>query len=141
MGGQKKAPCGAQWRRCVQVGELRVSLEDARRRLGAQSRDLQQQWRRGVTLGDTVRLLGDINLVVDSPQRVQRLEEAKAGRVSQPPRSSLSLSEHHISTWSHAQGWCVPPFLGWRQWTALLVAAILLSTFPLRHNWRNPEPE
>jgi hypothetical protein len=71
--------CKAQEPLCVQVGSLRVSLEDARRRLGAQSRDLQQQWRRGVTLGDTVRLLGDINLVVDSPQRVQRLEEAKAG--------------------------------------------------------------
>ena len=61
-----------------QVDKLRSALEDARRRLGAQSRGLQQQWRRGVTLGDTVRLLGDVSLVVDSPQRVQRLEDAKA---------------------------------------------------------------
>lgn len=62
----------------LQVEKLRVCLEEARRRLGAQSRSLQQQWRRGITLGDTVRLLSDINAIVDAPQRVQKLEEAKA---------------------------------------------------------------
>jgi hypothetical protein len=62
----------------AQVEKLRTCLEEARRRLGAQSRSLQQQWRRGVTLGDTVRLLSDINSIVDAPQRVQKLEEAKA---------------------------------------------------------------
>jgi len=61
-----------------QVEKLKVCLEEARRRLGAQSRSLQQQWRRGITLGDTVRLLGDINSISDAPQRVQKLEEAKA---------------------------------------------------------------
>ncbi|KAK9815816.1 hypothetical protein WJX72_010122 [[Myrmecia] bisecta] len=60
-----------------QVDTLRSSLEDAKRRLGAQSRNLQQQWRRSVTLGDIVRLLTDIQSVVDIPQRVQKLEEAK----------------------------------------------------------------
>lgn len=61
-----------------QVEKLKVCLEEARRRLGAQSRSLQQQWRRGITVGDTVRLLGDINSISDAPQRVQKLEEAKA---------------------------------------------------------------
>ncbi|BDA48578.1 probable exocyst complex component 4 at N-terminal half [Coccomyxa sp. Obi] len=60
-----------------QVEKLRICLEEARRRLGAQSRSLQQQWRRGITLGDTVRLLGDVNSISDAPQRVQKLEEAK----------------------------------------------------------------
>eukprot|EP00891_Asterochloris_glomerata_P001519 jgi/Astpho2/1519/Aster-x0067 len=59
------------------VDTLRVSLEDAKRRLGAQSRNLQQQWRRSVTLGDTVRLLADVRSVVDIPEKLQRLEEAK----------------------------------------------------------------
>ena len=54
-----------------------MCLEGARRRLGAQSSSLQQQWRRGITLGDTVRLLGDIKAVVDAPQRVHKLEETK----------------------------------------------------------------
>ena len=60
-----------------QVEKLRICLEEARRRLGAQSRSLQQQWRRGITLGDTARLLGDVNSISDAPQRVQKLEEAK----------------------------------------------------------------
>ena len=55
-----------------------MSLEDARRRMGAQSRSLQQHWRRGITMGDTVRLLSDIHSIVDTPQRLQKLEEAKA---------------------------------------------------------------
>ena len=63
---------------CAQVKKLKVSLEDARRRMGAQSRSLQQHWRRGITMGDTVRLLSDIHSIVDTPQRLQRLEEAKA---------------------------------------------------------------
>ena len=63
---------------CTQVKKLKVSLEDARRRMGAQSRSLQQHWRRGITMGDTVRLLSDIHSIVDTPQRLQRLEEAKA---------------------------------------------------------------
>ena len=45
--------------------------------MGAQSRTLQQHWRRGITMGDTVRLLSDINSIVDTPQRLQKLEEAK----------------------------------------------------------------
>ncbi len=61
----------------IQVEKLRICLEEARRRLGAQSRSLQQQWRRGITLGDTARLLGDVNSISDAPQRVQKLEEAK----------------------------------------------------------------
>ncbi|CAL5223746.1 g6307 [Coccomyxa viridis] len=60
-----------------QVKKLKASLEDARRRMGAQSRTLQQHWRRGITMGDTVRLLSDINSIVDTPQRLQKLEEAK----------------------------------------------------------------
>lgn len=59
-----------------------MCLEEARRRLGAQSRSLQQQWRRGITLSDTVRLLGDVNSISDAPQRVQKLEEAKACPIS-----------------------------------------------------------
>ena len=35
------------------------------------------QWRRSVTLGDTVRLLADVRSVVDIPEKLQRLEEAK----------------------------------------------------------------
>ena len=62
----------------AQVKKLKSSLEDARRRMGAQSRTLQQHWRRGITMGDTVRLLSDINSIVDTPQRLQKLEEAKA---------------------------------------------------------------
>lgn len=62
---------------CAQVKKLKASLEDARRRMGAQSRTLQQHWRRGITMGDTVRLLSDINSIVDTPQRLQKLEEAK----------------------------------------------------------------
>ena len=62
----------------AQVKKLKASLEDARRRMGAQSRTLQQHWRRGITMGDTVRLLSDINSIVDTPQRLQKLEEAKA---------------------------------------------------------------
>lgn len=46
--------------------------------MGAQSRTLQQHWRRGITMGDTVRLLSDINSIVDTPQKLQKLEEAKA---------------------------------------------------------------
>ena len=61
----------------AQVKKLKASLEDARRRMGAQSRTLQQHWRRGITMGDTVRLLSDINSIVDTPQRLQKLEEAK----------------------------------------------------------------
>jgi hypothetical protein len=63
---------------CKQVKKLKANLEDARRRMGAQSRSLQQHWRRGITMGDTVRLLSDINSIVDTPQRLQKLEEAKA---------------------------------------------------------------
>ncbi|KAK9861775.1 hypothetical protein WJX84_004517 [Apatococcus fuscideae] len=60
-----------------QVEILRTSLTEARGRLGSQSRHLQQQWRRSVTLGDIVRLLGDLQSVVGVPARVQELEEAK----------------------------------------------------------------
>ena len=63
---------------CEQVKKLKANLEDARRRMGAQSRSLQQHWRRGITMGDTVRLLSDVNSIVDTPQRLQKLEEAKA---------------------------------------------------------------
>ena len=61
----------------AQVKKLKASLEDARGRMGAQSRTLQQHWRRGITMGDTVRLLSDINSIVDTPQRLQKLEETK----------------------------------------------------------------
>ena len=54
-----------------------MGLEEARRRLGLEPRSLQQQWRRSVMLGDTVRLLQDAKSVIDAPQRVQRLELAK----------------------------------------------------------------
>ncbi|KAK9837523.1 hypothetical protein WJX81_008555 [Elliptochloris bilobata] len=60
-----------------QVETLRAGLEEARRRLGLEPRSLQQQWRRSVMLGDTVRLLQDAKSVIDAPQRVQRLELAK----------------------------------------------------------------
>lgn len=42
------------------------------------------QWRRSVTLGDIVRLLGDLQSVVGVPAQVQELEETK---VSIPPSS------------------------------------------------------
>ena len=91
-----------------QVDKLRTTLENARRRLGAQSRGMQQQWRRGVTLGDTTRLLGDINQVVDSPQRVQRLEDAKAracalstdeqsSKIFCQPHPGLARTVQHLS--------------------------------------------
>ena len=35
------------------------------------------QWRRSVTLGDIVRLLGDLQSVVGVPAQVQELEETK----------------------------------------------------------------
>ena len=54
-----------------------MGLEEARRRLGLEPRSLQQQWRRSVMLGDTVRLLQDAKSVIDAPQRVQCLELAK----------------------------------------------------------------
>ncbi len=63
-----------------QVETLRTGLDEARRRLGQEPRSLQQQWRRSVMLGDTVRLLRDVKSVIDAPQRVQRLELAKARR-------------------------------------------------------------
>jgi len=68
-----------------QVETLRTGLDEARRRLGQEPRSLQQQWRRSVMLGDTVRLLRDVKSVIDAPQRVQRLELAKA-RAGRPPR-------------------------------------------------------
>ena len=42
------------------------------------------QWRRSVTLGDTVRLLADVRSVVDIPEKLQRLEEAKVGSLHAP---------------------------------------------------------
>ncbi|KAL3138889.1 hypothetical protein ABBQ32_005714 [Trebouxia sp. C0010 RCD-2024] len=56
------------------VNTLRTSLQEAKGHLGAQSRNLQQQWRRSITLGDIVRLLADARSVVDVPERLGQLE-------------------------------------------------------------------
>eukprot|EP00884_Botryococcus_braunii_P010678 jgi/Botrbrau1/19611/Bobra.0035s0088.1 len=60
-----------------QVKSLRTALVTAKRRLGSQSRDLQDQWRRSVMLGDVVRLLTDARAVTDIPARLDALTEAK----------------------------------------------------------------
>lgn len=85
------------------VNTLRLSLQEAKGQLGAQSRNLQQQvkgklalllnateevnacssdklaiqWRRSISLGDTVRLLADAQSVVDVPVRMEHLERTK----------------------------------------------------------------
>ena len=66
--------------------------------MGAQSRTLQQHWRRGITMGDTVRLLSDINSIVDTPQRLQKLEEAKASPQQLPQSRNMPAEPFtHIS--------------------------------------------
>lgn len=42
---------------------------------------MSQQWQRHITLTDTLRLLDDIQLIVDVPQKLQQLEEGKVGGV------------------------------------------------------------
>ena len=87
--------------------------------MGAQSRSLQQHWRRGITMGDTVRLLSDINSIVDTPQRLQKLEEAKA---SLSPTCLLASRPENRNT-----GFQIPEGLQIRNTPPATVSKIRLS--------------
>eukprot|EP00878_Enallax_costatus_P035229 GHUV01039237.1.p1 GENE.GHUV01039237.1~~GHUV01039237.1.p1 ORF type:complete len:191 (+),score=32.53 GHUV01039237.1:1293-1865(+) len=61
-----------------QVDGLKKALADGSRQLSAQSRTLQQQWRRSLTLEASLKLLDDIQLVADAPGRIETALAAKA---------------------------------------------------------------
>jgi hypothetical protein len=61
------------------VATLKRSLEDARKRLSTKSRHLQAQWRKSITLSDTIRLLDDIHSIVELPEEIRTLEKEKVG--------------------------------------------------------------
>eukprot|EP00873_Tetraselmis_striata_P042467 jgi/Tetstr1/462731/TSEL_007694.t1 len=60
-----------------EVATLRRALEDSRKRLGAKSRHLQAQWRKNITFSDTIRLLDDIQSIVELPEQIRALEKDK----------------------------------------------------------------
>ncbi|GMH35477.1 hypothetical protein BSKO_03345 [Bryopsis sp. KO-2023] len=60
-----------------QVDTLRMSLMDGRRRLGAQSRLLRQQWSRSVQLDCTSQILEDVQAVVDVPAKIDAFQMKK----------------------------------------------------------------
>eukprot|EP00882_Tetradesmus_deserticola_P017949 GHRQ01019260.1.p1 GENE.GHRQ01019260.1~~GHRQ01019260.1.p1 ORF type:complete len:174 (+),score=32.24 GHRQ01019260.1:247-768(+) len=61
-----------------QVDGFKKALADAGRQLSAQSRTLQQQWRKTLALESSLNLLDDIQLVADAPGRI---DEALAAKV------------------------------------------------------------
>ncbi|KAL0041964.1 hypothetical protein WJX79_010411 [Trebouxia sp. C0005] len=81
------------------VNTLRSSLQEAKGQLGAQSRSLQQQWRRSISLGDIVRLLSDARSVVDVPWRLEQLERTKdwTSAVNLLIDSCSKLARHELS--------------------------------------------
>uniref|UniRef100_A0A383V4Z3 Exocyst complex component Sec8 n=1 Tax=Tetradesmus obliquus TaxID=3088 RepID=A0A383V4Z3_TETOB len=60
-----------------QVDGLKKALADASRQLSAQSRTLQQQWRKTLALECSLGLLDDIQLVADAPGRIDEALAAK----------------------------------------------------------------
>lgn len=60
------------------------------------------QWRRSVTLGDIVRLLGDLQSVVGVPAQVQELEETKvsvvpsSGKGQQARRATVAQAHNFL---------------------------------------------
>ncbi|KAA6420596.1 MAG: putative exocyst complex component 4-like, partial [Trebouxia sp. A1-2] len=85
------------------VNTLRSSLQEAKGQLGAQSRSLQQQWRRSISLGDIVRLLSDARSVVDVPWRLEQLERTKASW--QFPISQMLEQYNRLGNATHIY-WC-----------------------------------
>ncbi|DBA83817.1 TPA: hypothetical protein ACH3X1_006340 [Trebouxia sp. C0004] len=81
------------------VNTLRSSLQEAKGQLGAQSRSLQQQWRRSISLGDIVRLLTDARSVVDVPQKLEQLQRTKdwTSAVNLLIDSCSKLARHELS--------------------------------------------
>eukprot|EP00882_Tetradesmus_deserticola_P023134 GHRQ01025172.1.p1 GENE.GHRQ01025172.1~~GHRQ01025172.1.p1 ORF type:complete len:293 (+),score=72.03 GHRQ01025172.1:247-1125(+) len=60
-----------------QVDGFKKALADAGRQLSAQSRTLQQQWRKTLALESSLNLLDDIQLVADAPGRIDEALAAK----------------------------------------------------------------
>eukprot|EP00798_Chlamydomonas_sp_ICE-L_P015993 gene15993-22127_t len=60
-----------------QVDSLKLSLSDATRQLGAQSKTLNQQWHKSMHLNASVRLLEDIQAAANIPGKVEEALEAK----------------------------------------------------------------
>ncbi|KAF6259795.1 hypothetical protein COO60DRAFT_1625953 [Scenedesmus sp. NREL 46B-D3] len=70
-----------------QVDCLKKGLADAGRQLSAQSRTLQQQWRKTLTLECSLDLLDDIQMVADAPGRIDEALAAKVwGTAQAAPR-------------------------------------------------------